>query len=98
DDTRRQHGDDFVRARHATERKEQHKQQRDREEDNENLRHLGGVIADRKRKSEMFVDESRDIVTDVEDEPDGEKAGNAVDIDLQKIANDVAVEQAHGLD
>ena len=43
----------------------------------------------------MFVDEGRNVIADVEDEPDGEKAGDAVNIDLQKIANDVAVEKTH---
>jgi hypothetical protein len=46
----------------------------------------------------MFVDEGRNVVAHVEDEPDGEKAGDAINIDLQKIANDVAVEQSHGVD
>ena len=42
----------------------------------------------------MFVDEGRNVVAHVEDEPDGEKAGDAVKIDLQKIANDVAVQES----
>ena len=44
----------------------------------------------------MFVDKSRDVVAHVEDEPDGEKAGDAIKVDLQEIANYVAVEQSQG--
>jgi hypothetical protein len=44
----------------------------------------------------MLVDESRNIVADIEDEPDGNKTDNAVKIHLQEIANDVAIEESHG--
>ena len=37
-----------------------------------------------------------DVVADIEDEPDRNESGDAVDIDLQKISDDVAVEQPHG--
>ena len=59
---------------------------------------MRSVIANGQHEPEMFVDEGRNVVAHVEDEPDGEKAGDAINIDLQKIANDVAVEQSHGVD
>ena len=43
----------------------------------------------------MLVDESRNVVAHVENEPNREKPGDAVEIGLQKIANNVAIEQAH---
>jgi hypothetical protein len=43
----------------------------------------------------MLVDKSRDVIAYVENEPDGDKAGDAVNIDLQEIANDVPIEKLH---
>jgi hypothetical protein len=43
----------------------------------------------------MFVDEGGNIVADVEDEPDRNKAGNAVKVNLQEIANDVSIKKFH---
>ena len=43
----------------------------------------------------MLVDKSRDVIAHVENEPDGDEAGDAVKIDLQEIANDVSVEEFH---
>ena len=43
----------------------------------------------------MFVNKGRNIVADVEDEPDRDKAGNAVTVNLQEIANDVAIQEPH---
>jgi len=43
----------------------------------------------------MLVDKSRDVIAYVENEPDGDEAGDAVKIDLQEIANDVSVEKLH---
>ena len=43
----------------------------------------------------MFVDERRDIVANVEDKPDRDKAGNAVTVNLQEIANDVSIQESH---
>lgn len=42
---------------------------------------------------QTLVEEGRDLVANVEDEPDGEERGNAIKIGLQKIAEHVAVEQ-----
>ena len=60
------------------------------------MRDLCCVIPRGKKQADMLVDESRNIVADIEDEPDGNKPDNAVKIDLQKIANDVAIEESHG--
>ena len=92
-----QHRNDFVRAGHPSVREKQSQQERDRQKNDENLRYLGGVILYGQGEAEMFVDESGNVVADIENEPDGEKAGDTVKIHLQKIANDVAVEQSHGL-
>ena len=43
----------------------------------------------------MLVDKRRDVIAHVENEPDGDEAGDAVKIDLQEIANDVSVEKPH---
>ena len=61
------------------------------------MRHLCGVIADGEEKADVLIDKGRNIVADVEDEPDGDKTSDAVEIDLQEIANDVAIEESHGI-
>ena len=43
----------------------------------------------------MLVDKGRNVVADIEDEPDRDETGDAVKISLQKIANDVAIEESH---
>ena len=43
----------------------------------------------------MLIDERRDVVAYVENEPDGDEAGDAVKIHLQEIANNVSVEESH---
>ena len=43
-----------------------------------------------------LVDEGRNIVAHVEDQPDGDEPGDAVDIRLEEITNNVAIEQLHG--
>jgi len=45
----------------------------------------------------VLVDKCRKIVADVEDELDRDEAGDAVEINLQEIANDVAIEESHGI-
>ena len=43
----------------------------------------------------MLIDERRNVIAHVENEPDGDEAGDAVKIDLQEIADDISVEQFH---
>jgi hypothetical protein len=43
----------------------------------------------------MLVDEHRDIVADIEDEPDRDESGDAVTVNLQKIPNNVSIEKSH---
>ncbi len=43
----------------------------------------------------MVVNEIRDIVADVEDEPDRDESGDAVKINLQEVSNDVSIEKSH---
>jgi len=45
----------------------------------------------------VLVDERRDIVADIEDKPDGDKAGNAVKVNLQEVPNDVSVKESHAI-
>ena len=93
--TRREHGDNFVRARHSAKSKKQRQQKRNREQNDQNLRDLGGVITSDQKQTDMLVDKSRDVIAYVENEPDRNKAGDAVNIDLQEIANDVPIEKLH---
>jgi hypothetical protein len=43
----------------------------------------------------VFLDKGRNVVADIEDEPDRDKTSDAVEIDLQKIANDITIEESH---
>src|SRR5436305_12974584 len=43
----------------------------------------------------MLVNKSLDVITYVKNETDGDKAGDAVKIGLQEIANDISVEKLH---
>jgi hypothetical protein len=43
----------------------------------------------------VVVNETRDIVADVENQPNRDEAGDAVQVDLREIANDVSVEKSH---
>jgi hypothetical protein len=43
----------------------------------------------------MVVNETRDIVADVEDEPDRNESRDAVKINLHEISNDVPIEKSH---
>ncbi len=43
----------------------------------------------------MVVNETRDIVADVEDEPDRGESGDAVKINLHEVSNDVSIEKSH---
>jgi hypothetical protein len=43
----------------------------------------------------MLVEKGRNVVADIENEPDGDKTGDAVKIDLQEITNDVAIQESH---
>ncbi len=47
------------------------------------------------RERQMLVEKGRDIVADVEDQPDGDEAGDAIEIGLQKIPQDIAIEESH---
>ena len=93
-----EHRHNFVRARHSPQRKKEREQERHRQENDENLRNLGGVIADGEKKTDVLVNKCRNIVADIEDEPDRDKARDAVQINLQEIADDVAIEESHRVD
>ena len=43
----------------------------------------------------VLINENRDVVANIEDEPDREKTDDAVDVGLKKNPQDVAVEQFH---
>jgi hypothetical protein len=43
----------------------------------------------------VVINEIRDIVADVEDQPDRGEPGDAVQINLRKVSNDVSIEKSH---
>jgi hypothetical protein len=43
----------------------------------------------------MLVEKGRNVVADIENEPDGDKTCDAVKVDLQEITNDVAIQESH---
>ena len=46
-------------------------------------------------QTEILVDEDGDVVADIEDQPDRDKSYDTVDIGLQKILEDITIEQFH---
>ena len=92
---RREHGDNFVRPRHSTQSKKERQEQRNRQQNDENLRDLRGVITSDQKETDVLIDERRNVIAYIENEPDGDETGDAVKIDLQEIANDVSVEKFH---
>ena len=79
--------------------KKERQEQRNWQQNDQNLRDLRGVITSDQKKTDALIDERRDVIAHVENEPDGDETGDAVKIDLQEIANDVSVEEFHcGLD
>src|SRR5262249_32790891 len=93
--TRGEHGDDFIRPRHSTESKKERQQKRNWEQNDEYLRDLCGIITNNQKQTDALIDKGRNVIAHVENEPDGDEAGDAVKVDLQEIANDVSVEKAH---
>src|SRR5206468_2189509 len=91
----RQHGDNFVGPRHSTQSEKERQQKRNRQQNDQNLRNLRGVVTTDQKKTDALIDERRDIIAHVENEPDGDEPGDAVKINLQEIANDVSVEEFH---
>jgi hypothetical protein len=45
----------------------------------------------------MFVNKGRNVVAHVEDEPDRDESGDAVNVNLQEIASDVSIKESHGI-
>jgi hypothetical protein len=43
----------------------------------------------------VFINERRNVVADVEDEPDGDKSGDAVQVNLHEVSNDVPIQKSH---
>ena len=46
-------------------------------------------------KRHALIEEGGDIIANIEHEPDGDKGGDTVQVSLQKITDDVAIEQFH---
>ena len=65
-----QHGDDLIGARHATENEKEREKERDWQQDDQNLWDLGSVKFQDAAESEVQVEEARNAVTDIEDQPD----------------------------
>src|SRR5204862_993715 len=92
---RGEHGDNLVGPRHSTQSKKERQQERNRQQNDQNLRDLRGVVTNDQKKTDALIEERRDVIAHVENEPDGDEPGDAVKIDLQEIANDVSVEEFH---
>jgi hypothetical protein len=43
----------------------------------------------------VLINEGRNVIAHIENEPDGDETGDAVKIDLQEITNDVSIEELH---
>ena len=52
-------------------------------------------IASDHQEWNMVINETRDVVTDVEDEPDRGETCDAIKINLHEVSNDVSVEESH---
>lgn len=76
-------------------RKKQGQKQRDRQQNDEHLRDLGPVKFQDEEQRRARVEDGGAVIADVKNEPDGEKAEDAIDVGLEKIPDDVAVEQSH---
>src|SRR6266404_2597562 len=87
----REHRNDLVGTRHSAESEKQRQQQLYRQQNDEYLRDLRAVIASDEGQSNMVVNETRDIIADVENEPDGNESGDAVKVNLQEIPNDISI-------
>ena len=88
-------GDDFVRPGHSAETKKQGEQKRHRQQNDKNLRRLREIVFGNERPRNPLVQKRRDIVADIEDEPDRDETRDAVEIGLEKIAQDIAIKQSH---
>jgi len=58
---------------------------------------LRGVIANDKPNTDVLINEGRNIVADIEDEPDLDESGDAVKINLREISNNITVQKSHGI-
>ena len=85
----------FIRPRHPTERKEQRQEQRNGQQDNKNLWDLRSIIFQHPAQTQVLIKEGRDAVADIEDEPDRDETGDAVEVSLHEISRDVPVKQSH---
>ena len=85
----------FVRDMRPREKKER-EQERNWQQDDEDLRQLRQIKFGSANKPKLPVEKDRDIFADIEDQPDREKAGHAIEVSFQEIANDVSIEQSHG--
>ena len=92
---RGKHGDNFIRARHPAQAEEQREQERDRQENDENLGDLGEIILQDQQARDALIEKSRDVVADVEDEPDRGEAGDAIEVGLEEIPHHVAIQTSH---
>ena len=90
-----EHRNDFVRARHPAQAEEERQEQGDREQNNEDLRDLGKIILQDQHPRDALVEKGRDVVAYVEDEPDRDETGDAVQIGLEKLFHHVAIEPSH---
>lgn len=86
-----QHGDDLIGARHATENEKEREKERDWQQDNQNLWDLGSVKFQDAAESEVQVEEARNAVADIEDQPDRNEPDDAVNVGLQEVSGDISI-------
>ena len=94
-DTGGEHRDDFVRPGHPAETEKQAEQERHWQQNHKNLRRLREIVFRNQRPRNALIQKRREVVADIEDEPDRDETRDAVKICLQKMTQDIAIEQSH---
>src|SRR5437588_4267849 len=89
------HGDDLVCARHSAKDKKQCQEQRNGQQDDKNLWDLRSIIFQDPAQAQVLIEKGRDAVADIEDQPDRDETGNAVEVSLHEISRDIPVKQSH---
>src|SRR5205085_180093 len=90
-----EHGDDLVCARHPPEDKEQCQEQRNGQQDDKNLWDLRPIIFQDPAETHVLIQEGRDAVADIKDQPDRDETGDAVEVSLYEVSRNISVKQTH---
>ena len=90
-----ENGDDFVAPRHLGEGVEDGEEQADRQAHDNDLGHAEEVKLRDARKRGFVLEESRCILAQVEDQPDGDEPQHAVKERLKDANEDVSIDNLH---